>query len=737
MKKVININFQGRVIPIEESAYDMLKQYVESLRKFFANEEGRDEIINDIEGRIAELFGDILKKGATCITDDAVTGIINSMGRPEDFEGEETNVKSQLGGEEKTYTYTNTASTEASPRGRLYRDDNEKIIGGVCGGLANYLRIDPTIVRLVFALITFMGGSGILLYILFWIILPSRPLEGVSSTKRLYRNPEEKVVAGVASGIASYFNIAVWVPRLIFAFPLVLGIITSIFRGAFWMDVDPFPGIIFGSFGGTLFVVYAVLWAVIPEAKSASEKLEMRGEKVDLHTIKNTIQEDLEGFKSRAEKWGGEFKDKAQQFGQEFGQTVGQKGKQAGAEAGSAIRRGGRRLGGIIAILFKAFFLFIAGILAFALLVTLIAFMVAGVGVFPLKNFFLEGFTQNFLAWTTLLLFLGVPVVAFITWLIRRIMGVKSGNRYLGFTFAGLWVIGLICGGILTYSIVRNFDATAREKHEYTIVQPSTGKLTVKVPDSKVKVYGRWFKMDGIVSMNDDSLFLNNVRLRIVKSPDSAYHIYSYKYSSGRDEGAAVRNIHEISYSINQSDSTILLDRGFALKKGTKFRNQGVQLTIQVPVGKRILVDRTVSRNLNWFHVGNGYDWEWDEEWNSNNEDWNSNVEYVMTLGGLERIKSKEDIAREKERKTESDTDNDAIEQYKKSKEELQKEYERKKREADELKKELEKPVDTTRYRYKKATAMNDAEIKADNEHKSDNQMPIEASRLLMMQMVY
>lgn len=737
MKKVININFQGRVIPIEESAYDMLKQYVESLRKFFANEEGRDEIINDIEGRIAELFGDILKKGATCITDDAVTGIINSMGRPEDFEGEETNVKSQLGGEEKTYTYTNTASTEASPRGRLYRDDNEKIIGGVCGGLANYLRIDPTIVRLVFALITFMGGSGILLYILFWIILPSRPLEGVSSTKRLYRNPEEKVVAGVASGIASYFNIAVWVPRLIFAFPLVLGIITSIFRGAFWMDVDPFPGIIFGSFGGTLFVVYAVLWAVIPEAKSASEKLEMRGEKVDLHTIKNTIQEDLEGFKSRAEKWGGDFKDKAQQFGQEFGQTVGQKGKQAGAEAGSAIRRGGRRLGGIIAILFKAFFLFIAGILAFALLVTLIAFMVAGVGVFPLKNFFLEGFTQNFLAWTTLLLFLGVPVVAFITWLIRRIMGVKSGSRYLGFTFAGLWVIGLICGGILTYSIVRNFDATAREKHEYSIVQPSTGKLTVKVPDSKVKVYGRWFKMDGIVSMNDDSLFLNNVRLRIVKSPDSAYHIYSYKYSSGRDEGAAVRNIHEISYSINQSDSTILLDRGFALKKGTKFRNQGVQLTIQVPVGKRILVDRTVSRNLNWFHVGNGYDWEWDEEWNSNNEDWNSNVEYVMTLGGLERIKSKEDIEREKERKTESDTDNDAIEQYKKSKEELQKEYERKKREADELKKELEKPVDTTRYRYKKATAMNDAEIKTDNEHKSDYQMPIEASRLLMMQMVY
>src|SRR5580704_6799854 len=86
MKKVININFHSRVIPIEESAYEILKQYSDSLRKYFANEEGRDEIINDIESRIAELFSEHLKKGASCITDDDVTGIIASMGRPEDFE---------------------------------------------------------------------------------------------------------------------------------------------------------------------------------------------------------------------------------------------------------------------------------------------------------------------------------------------------------------------------------------------------------------------------------------------------------------------------------------------------------------------------------------------------------------------------------------------------------------------------------------------------------------------------
>src|ERR1700722_1879796 len=89
MKKIININFHSRVIPIEETAYDILQQYVDSLRRYFANEEGRDEIIGDIENRFSELFAEKLKKGAPCITDDDVNAIIASMGRPEELAGEE------------------------------------------------------------------------------------------------------------------------------------------------------------------------------------------------------------------------------------------------------------------------------------------------------------------------------------------------------------------------------------------------------------------------------------------------------------------------------------------------------------------------------------------------------------------------------------------------------------------------------------------------------------------------
>jgi len=81
MKQVININFQGRVVPIEVTAFDLLKQYTDSLNRHFAHEEGKDEIINDIESRIGELFQERLKKGATCITDDDVNAIIKSMGK--------------------------------------------------------------------------------------------------------------------------------------------------------------------------------------------------------------------------------------------------------------------------------------------------------------------------------------------------------------------------------------------------------------------------------------------------------------------------------------------------------------------------------------------------------------------------------------------------------------------------------------------------------------------------------
>src|SRR5215471_12824673 len=171
MKKIININLSGRVIPIEDSAYEKLQAYIESLRRHFVNEEGRDEIINDIESRIAELMNEKVRKGATCVTDADIDEIAASMGRPEDFDAEPMESGAETSGQGARQQY---AFTERKARRRLYRDSNDKFIGGVCSGIANYLNTDPAIVRILFAIVPFGGfGLGFLVYILFWIFLPS------------------------------------------------------------------------------------------------------------------------------------------------------------------------------------------------------------------------------------------------------------------------------------------------------------------------------------------------------------------------------------------------------------------------------------------------------------------------------------------------------------------------------------------------------------------------------------
>src|SRR6185295_2463100 len=190
MKKVININFQGRVVPIEETAFELLKQYTDSLRIYFANEEGRDEIINDIESRIGELFQERIKSGATCITDDDINAIINMMGRPQDLADADStsDSSSYKKNEQSEGAYQQTTFVTGK---RLYRDANHKILGGVCSGIAAYFNIEPIIIRLIFI----FSGIGFLAYILLWAFVPGSDSIQNGVRKRLYRNPDDKIIA--------------------------------------------------------------------------------------------------------------------------------------------------------------------------------------------------------------------------------------------------------------------------------------------------------------------------------------------------------------------------------------------------------------------------------------------------------------------------------------------------------------------------------------------------------------
>ncbi len=733
MKKVININFQGRVVPIEESAYDILRKYVDSLTKFFANEEGSEEIINDIEGRIAELFGEALKKGSTCVTDDDVNRIIESMGRPEDFEGEENNVKAQLGGEkeeqQKSSSQQQSSSNNTGEPRRFYRDENHKVLGGVCSGIANYFGIDPVIVRVIFLVTTFGAGFGFLAYMILWIAAPSSASKVIGSQrKRLFRDPEEKIVAGVCSGLAQYFNISAWIPRLLFLIPFI----SFVFRSTHW-DWWGFPHFLSLSFSpGSLFI-YIIFWLVIPEAKSTADKLEMKGEKVDLNNIKNTIQGDMEGIKERAEKFGTEVKEKAQEWSKEFTQTVGDKSKQFTAEASTVARKNSRGLGDIIVLLFKIFAYFILGVVLFSVVVALFSIGVVFTSLLPAKEFVIADGWQDIFAWGTLLLFVWVPVIGIVTFIIRRIAKLRGNSNLIRYSFLALWLVGLFCFIGLISSLRNDFRySNHADEQIVSIANPKINSLELTVPSSG-KYYSnrRWFKMEPFATFDEDTVFVQNIRVRIVKSTSDSFQVIMVKLANGRSKNDADAIAAKINYNIVQKESVLILDKGIALTQTEKFRNQQVILTIAVPVGKRIKVNEKIGWN-NYTHISVDWDhddWPWDYYSDQNEEKWRSNVEYIQTEKGLERVDRQKDDE-------DNDNSNKTLDEFKKSKEQILREKEQKLRELKEIDKQLDTPADSSKYHYQPEAPKkteNKKAVQSANLKLRNSEFPSISNDLLMM----
>lgn len=153
MKKTININLAGFVFYIDEDAYEELQKYLKNIKTYLGNTEGREEIIDDIESRIAELFSEKQKQVITLIE---VSEVIEVMGQPEDYMSEDET-------EQKT--------SYKSSNKRLYRDPDSTVLGGVCSGIGHYLSIDAIWIRLIFLAMVWSGVS-ILFYFILWAIIP-------------------------------------------------------------------------------------------------------------------------------------------------------------------------------------------------------------------------------------------------------------------------------------------------------------------------------------------------------------------------------------------------------------------------------------------------------------------------------------------------------------------------------------------------------------------------------------
>ena len=168
MKKNININMFGVIYAIDEDAYELLKKYLENMRSYYSHRSGGEEIANDVESRVAELFAELKAQGIEAITIEHVEEIIKRIGDPQQMD-DEADLKSDRvmdGG------YAETVENKGIRK--LYRDPDDKILGGVISGLCHYMGIDePLIVRLIFLLLVFFSHAIlVVVYAVCWALIP-------------------------------------------------------------------------------------------------------------------------------------------------------------------------------------------------------------------------------------------------------------------------------------------------------------------------------------------------------------------------------------------------------------------------------------------------------------------------------------------------------------------------------------------------------------------------------------
>lgn len=194
MKKTLTVNLGGTVFNIDEDAYRLLDNYLCNLKLYFKRQQGAEEIINDIETRISELFSEKISSGSQVITIADAEEVIARMGKPEEISGSD--------GEESD-SNTGTATQSTTYRKKLYRNPDDRILGGVAGGLAAYLGWDATIVRLLMAALLIFGfGTIIPIYIVCWIVIP----EAQTAAEKLNMRGENVTIENIGKSVTGGFE---------------------------------------------------------------------------------------------------------------------------------------------------------------------------------------------------------------------------------------------------------------------------------------------------------------------------------------------------------------------------------------------------------------------------------------------------------------------------------------------------------------------------------------------------
>ena len=409
MNKVLNINLGGYAFTIDEDAFAALNQYLQTLRTHFQHSDGCEEIMSDIESRMAELVQEKLN-GRPIVDTKNVQAAISVMGTPEDFGA-------------ANHEPSSDATQEADSKGQK---------------------------------------------------------KEYSTGKRLFRDPENKVVGGVCAGIAAYFGIA----------------------DPFWVRLGFAAAFFTFGIGGPL---YILLMLIMPKAKTASDRLAMRGEPVNASNIAKIIDEGVGNLSQKISEFSEEFTGKnpsGKTYGNKFRQTT----EESFSTIGDAILTAFHSIGSVL----RPVVIVVGAILVLALAAFWISLMVGFFYSMPVVQYVIGSRALSFLTLFNMAVLVGVPVSALVLKFVRLFVPIQF-NNYWWAVLGGFWLVNLLSLGLMSFSVARNFRGNTSDTQEIRLENMTSDTLNLNVLESSNARFS-FFKF-GDLHIDEDSLIKSRLSL--------------------------------------------------------------------------------------------------------------------------------------------------------------------------------------------------------------------------------
>lgn len=524
MDNTIKISLGGFSYSLTEVAFTLLKNYLDELSDRLGSSPESKETLENIEERIAELFSE--KAGNSSIVDEGIVReVIDQLGSPQDITGE---------GHNRSTGY----SEQPRVTKRLYRNPKESIIGGVCSGMATYFGVDPIIIRLLFILLLFVKGLGLLLYVVFWIATPI--------------------------------------------------------------------------------------------ARTPKQKLEMEGEPITVENLEKRISKEFKQFENN--------------ISNEKGRTIIQKFASFLGQVFYWILRA-------LFILVKAFAYFIGIIL----IITMFIAFVSIIGTVFFGSYIFSWYTPEPLAlnisdalvslfdigsglWITIpiVIITIIPILALLYAGIRILFRFKANDGAIGLTAATIWIAAVVTLAFVMFSQAKEIRFPEKSK---TVVNL---KNTIS-PKTKT-IYFRTYSTDGLdsileeshiqwlnyklVKINDVNKISGEPTIKICKTSNNEPYIEIIRSARGKNRKNALENANKILYQYSLKDSIVTFDPIFLLPQGEKWKNQAVEIKLNLPKGYNLYLDESLLPLLD-----NNQPWsnEWPSELVGNR--------WTMTSTGLSDTK--------------------------------------------------------------------------------------------------